>query len=239
MAHAGGGSANAYLDHVSDWLASRPVVSLRGLLAAHGGPGAAAVFCVDMTRGFCTEGGLASPRVASIIPAVARLLTRAHEAGIRRFYLPQDCHAPDAAEFAQYGAHCVAGTAEADLVPELADLPFAGAFVVIPKNTVASHVATGLDARLDGDGWPGLCIVAGDCTDICVYQLAIHLRARANAQRADTAVVVPAACVQTYDLPVAAALGVGAVPHDGDLLHRVFLHHMALNGVLVVSEVAP
>jgi len=88
-------------------------------------------------------------------------------------------------------------------------------------------------------GWPGLCIVAGDCTDICVYQLAIHLKARANAQRADTAVVVPAACVQTYDLPVAAALGVGAVPHDGDLLHRVFLHHMALNGVLVVSEVAP
>lgn len=239
MAHPGSSAANDYLEHMADWLASLPVVSLRDLLAAHGGPGAAAVFCVDMTRGFCTEGRLASPRVASIVPAVARLLVRSYEAGVRRFYLPQDRHAPDAAEFDQYGAHCVAGTTEADLVPELAGLPFADTFVVIPKDTVASHVATDLDARLDRDGWPGLCIVVGDCTDICVYQLAIHLKARANAQRAGTAVVVPEVCVQTYDLPLTTALDAGAVPHDGDLLHRVFLHHMALNGVLVVSEVVP
>ncbi len=239
MAHLGDSSVHTYLGHVADWLASLPAASLRDLLAAHGGPAAAAVFCVDMTRGFCSEGRLASPRVASIVPAVAQLLIRAHEAGVRRFYLPQDCHAPDAAEFAQYGVHCVAGTPESDLVPELAGLPFADTFVVIPKNTVASHVATGLDARLDRDGWPGLCIVVGDCTDICIYQLAIHLKARANAQRAGSAVVVPERCVQTYDLPPATALSIGAMPHHGELLHGVFLHHMALNGVRVVSEVVP
>jgi hypothetical protein len=30
----------------------------------------------------------------------------------------------------------------------------------------------------------------------------------------------------------------GAVPHDAELLHRVFLYHMMLNGVEVVASLA-
>jgi hypothetical protein len=47
---------------------------------------------------------------------------------------------------------------------------------------------------------------------------------------------VPAECAQTYDLPVSVAGTIGALPHDGDLLHAVFLYHMALNGAKVVSS---
>ena len=32
--------------------------------------------------------------------------------------------------------------------------------------------------------------------------------------------------------------GVGAMPHDGDLLHAVFLYHLQLNGVQVVRRLA-
>ena len=39
-------------------------------------------------------------------------------------------------------------------------------------------------------------------------------------------------------MPVALAGQLGIMPHDGDLLHSVFLYHMALNGVEVVSHVA-
>jgi hypothetical protein len=47
---------------------------------------------------------------------------------------------------------------------------------------------------------------------------------------------VPANCVQTFDMPVETAEAIGAMPHDGDLLHRIFLYQMALNGVEVVSS---
>jgi nicotinamidase-related amidase len=80
-------------------------------------------------------------------------------------------------------------------------------------------------------------IVVGNCTDICVYQLANFLCARANAFGHDWRVIVPEDCVQTYDLPIATAEAVGATPHDGDLLHKVFLYHMALNGVEVVKGI--
>jgi hypothetical protein len=48
-------------------------------------------------------------------------------------------------------------------------------------------------------------------------------------------VVVPADCVDTYDLPVAVAQSLGALPHAADLLHLIFLYHMALNGIEVVA----
>jgi hypothetical protein len=65
----------------------------------------------------------------------------------------------------------------------------------------------------------------------------MHLRLRANVMGLrDARVIVPANCVQTYDMPVETAAQFGILPHDGDLLHSVFLYHMALNGVEVVRR---
>jgi hypothetical protein len=50
-------------------------------------------------------------------------------------------------------------------------------------------------------------------------------------------VIVPADCVQTFDTPLALARQIGAMPHDGDLLHLVFLYSMQLNGIEVVRTV--
>ena len=73
---------------------------------------------------------------------------------------------------------------------------------------------------------------------MCTYQLAMHLRLRANAlQRRGVRVIVPEDCVDTYDLTVDAARSIGALPHDADLLHRIFLYHLALNGVEVVKRI--
>ena len=65
----------------------------------------------------------------------------------------------------------------------------------------------------------------------------MHLRLRANARGLDQRVIVPANCVETYDMPVATARELGIMPHDGDLLHRISLYLMALNGIQVVSKV--
>jgi hypothetical protein len=81
-------------------------------------------------------------------------------------------------------------------------------------------------------------LVAGDCTDLCVHQLAMHLRLRANALNLrDARVILPVDAVDTFDLPVPVAEEIGAMPHHGDLLHLIFLYNMAQNGVEVVRRV--
>src|SRR5262249_51361702 len=141
--------------------------------------------------------------------------------------------------FQEWGAHCVRGTREAETVDALTALPWFAADVrVIEKNSTSSTHYTGLDAWLDAPAQRDVdtYLVVGDCTDLCTYQLAMHLKLRANAAGRRVRVVVPEDCVQTYDMPVALAAQLGILPHDGDLIHQFFLYHMALNGVEVVSH---
>lgn len=197
-------------------------------------PGATAVFSADLVRGFCDHGPLASERIGALARPVADLFARAHERGVRTFVLVQDTHDERTPEFASFPPHCVRGTDESRTIDALAALPFADTFMVIEKNSLHPAVATGFDTLLD-DHAPGLrtAIVVGDCTDLCTYHLAMHLRLRANARNlAGSEVVVPADLVDTYDQPP----GGPGIAHDGDFFHRVFLYHMALNGIRVVRS---
>jgi nicotinamidase-related amidase len=227
-----------YLDYLDSWLANLPTDRLDQVISRAGGPERVTIVSVDLIVGFCHSGPLASPRVAAILPAVRDLLTRAHAAGIRNFAMTQDTHVQDAEEFASFPPHCVAGTSEAEMVTELADLPFADSFRVIRKNSIASVIAPEFAAWENEVGTIHTYIIVGDCTDLCVYQAAMALKLRSNAEQRGQRVLVPENCVATYDLPVDIARAVGTQPHDGDLLHHVFLHSMALNGVDVVARVA-
>lgn len=224
-----------FLTWLAGWEAGLRPIQLDDLVA--GDPARVAVMCVDLVVGFCYEGPLASPRVARIVPSIVALFQKAHATGVRHFVLPQDSHPPNAVEFGVYAPHCVSGTREAATVPELLALPFADEFILIPKNSLNSAIGTGLDAWLEAHPQVNTFIVVGDCTDLCVYQLVMYLRLRANALGLQKRVVLPADCVATYDLPVETAESLGIMPHDGDLLHAVFLYSMALNGVKVVAGV--
>jgi nicotinamidase-related amidase len=219
---------------VADWFESlRP----QPFSTAVPDPARAAVFSTDMTVGFCSKGPLASARVGALAEPVTRLFKRAYERGVRRFVLTQDTHDPQTPEFAAWPVHCVRGTEEAETIPELTGLPFARDFVIFEKNSLSPHDGTGFDAWLDANDDLTTAIVAGDCTDLCVHQLAMHLRLRANAlNRAPFDVIVPANAVDTYDLPPERAVEIGAFAHPGDFFHQVFLYHMALNGIRVVRE---
>jgi nicotinamidase-related amidase len=166
-----------------------------------------------------------------------RLFQRAHDLGVRHFLLLQDTHDPDAVEFFAYPPHAVAGTSESETIDELANLAFSNRFTIIPKNSISSNVGTDLETWLDDHPEVTTFIVVGVCTDICIYHVALFLRVRANVlgQR-DARVIVPADCVQTFDTSIETAAELDAFPHDGDLLHRIFLYQMALNGVEVVAS---
>ncbi|HET58829.1 MAG TPA: cysteine hydrolase [Chloroflexi bacterium] len=229
-------STQQFLAFLEEWFASLPALSLQqeGWDAQK-----TALISVDLICGFCDEGLLSSPRVAAIVAPAVTLMQLLWENGVRDFVLTQDNHPPDAEEFSEFGPHCVRGTREAETVDEIKQLSFHDSMTVILKNSIQSGMNTELHQWLERHSQIDTFVVVGDCTDLCVYQLAMDLKLQANARQQKRRVVVPANCVDTYDLSVESAKELGIMPHPGDLLHLFFLYHMALNGIEVVKEIQP
>ncbi|MDY6835764.1 MAG: nicotinate phosphoribosyltransferase [Chloroflexota bacterium] len=130
------------------------------------------VLVVDMVRGFLEEGSTLYCGTRHIIPNVKRLLERESSQGAYVFYLC-DSHTPDDLEFRMFPPHCVSGTSEAELIPELAGCPGE----LIPKNRYSGFFETLLDDRLQAIAVDTL-IVCGVCTDICIMHTVADARNR-------------------------------------------------------------
>jgi nicotinamidase-related amidase len=228
-----------FLNWLVDWYNNRPTVEFAQLLEeVENDPSRVAILAVDVTVGFCSEGSLSSRRVGRIPGPIARLFQRAYDLGVRHFVLPQDTHSENAVEFESFPAHCVRGTGEPVTVPELKNLPFSDLYFMIEKDSISSDIDTPLGDWLDSHPEVTTFLVVGDCTDFCVYQLAMYLRLRANARNLrEVKVIVPMDGVDTFDIPVNVAQEIGAIPHHADLMHLIFLFGMAQNGVQIVASV--
>lgn len=226
--------AHPFLEYLSTWQEGLPILPLNQAIP---NPQRSAILSVDVIEGFCHQGPLASPRVKGVIEPIVNLFQRAWASGVRHILLIQDTHEPNAVEFAAFPPHCVRGSSESEAVLEFKTLPFFDQMVIIPKNSISSALNTDLNDWLTAHPQVDTFIIVGDCTDLCTYQLAMHLRLDANARQLKRRVILPANCVETYDLPVEVAKQIGATPHDGDLLHIIFLYHMALNSIEVVRGI--
>lgn len=210
---------------IHDWYQSLPTKKFSDFDHRYG------VFIADMVNGFCKEGALLSPRVSALVEPVTAFAKFMLDKSVALVSI-QDEHRPDALEFEAFPKHCVEGTEEADLIPELKEL--GGDWFVLGKDTLSAGIGTALSNQLFGwteqRNYNGMrtAFVIGNCTDLCVYQLAMYIHQWRNEMRVPTLkVVVPANLVQTYDVP----------GHSGDFFHQTFLYHMALNGITVVKEV--
>lgn len=225
-----------FITWMLEWKAGLKPLALNDLLTD--GADKVGIVSVDIIKGFCTIGPLASPRIDTIVAPIVTLFQQAWDAGVRDIALPQDTHYDDAVEFGQYPPHCIRGTDESDTVEAFKALPFFDQLTVMPKNSISAGLApdfvSWLNARDHIKNW----IIVGDCTDLCTHQLAMHIRLRANQyQHRGVRVILPVNAVDTYDLPVETALQIGGVPHDAEFLHHVFLYHMMLNGVEVFTRI--
>jgi nicotinamidase-related amidase len=225
---------NKFFDFLESWQQQLPVVNLlkTGII-----PDRTAIVSVDVLKGFCSIGPLSSPRVARIVPPIRKLFVSAWEYGIRNILLIQDTHEPDAVEFANYPPHCIRGSEEAETVDEFKSLPFFDQFLIFPKNSISSDLNTGFDHWRKMHPQVDTFIVVGDCTDLCTYQLTLHLRMDANAHQKQRRVILPANCTDTYDMPLETAINLGIFAHPADLIHPLFLYHIAMNGVEVVAAI--
>ncbi len=225
--------SSSFLHFLEDWYIHLPELSLVQVLAQ---PERAAIVSIDVINGFCNAGPLASARVGQIVEPITRLFQAAWASGLRNVVLVQEAHDPQAVEFEAWPPHCVRGTAEAQTVEAIRRLPFFDQIKVLHKNSISALQGTGLSEWIDAHPQVDRFIAVGDCTDLCTYQLAMDLRMQANARQQLRQVIVPVDCTDTYDRTVETAQKEGGLPHAAELMHEVFLYHMALNGVEVVKH---
>ncbi len=148
-----------------------------------------AVLVVDMLRGFLEAGFplYCGDDARRIIPKVQELLRREMAQGSKIFFVA-DTHDPDDLEFRMFPPHCVRGTVESEIIPELRQFPGER----ISKNRYSAFFNTDLEAKLRELN-PGKIIICGVCTDICV------LHTTADARNRDYEVEVVEDAVSTFD----------------------------------------
>jgi len=150
---------------------------------------ARAVLVIDMLRGFLEEEHplYCGESSRSIIPRICALLDREIARGAGVLFLC-DRHAPDDLEFRMFPPHCIEGTSEAEIIPELTGYPGE----VIPKTRYSAFFNTPLAEKLASIK-PDTVVVCGVCTDICVCHTV------ADARNRDYEVEVPVDCVASFN----------------------------------------
>ena len=147
------------------------------------------VLIIDMVNGFLQQGNnlYCGDDARGIIPRVQRLIEREQAEGGTVLFLC-DTHDPDDLEFEMFPVHCVRGTDEPHVIPELAGYECR----IIAKRRYSAFFETDLDEILASLS-PEKVIICGVCTDICVMHTA------ADARNRDYSVEVPADCVASFD----------------------------------------
>ena len=188
-------------------------------------PARTALFVIDLNRGFAEKGALFSPLCRALLPGVAGLLRRAKETGVETL-LFTDTHTPDSPEFTSYPPHCVKGTGEEEICPELLREQWGR---VIPKAST--------NACLEPAFWqwrtehPGIdtFLLTGCCTDICIQQAALTLKAAENRCNRPSRVIVLTDLVATFEGP----------GHPATLCSAMALQNMAQSGVELARMAGP
>jgi nicotinamidase/pyrazinamidase len=150
-----------------------------------------AVLVVDIVRGFLESGHnlYCGDDAREIIEPVRELLRRESNAGSAILFI-SDHHLPDDLEFQMFPVHCVIGTKETEVIPELSE--WVSESNVVPKNRYSGFFNTDLEERLAALN-PDKVIICGVCTDICV------MHTTSDARNRDYAVEIPENCVASFD----------------------------------------
>jgi len=181
-----------------------------------------ALVIVDMIRGFIMEGKMASPSVYKIVPEIVKQVESYIKNGytIIAFY---DCHDTDCEEFKSYPAHCVKGSKECELVPELKK--FEKHMIMIPKNTTNGFNTPEFREIAKRANFEEVK-VTGCLTDICVEQFATNFARYNKLNGKQTKIVVPKNAVATFDAP----------NHNEKIEQAKSFNRMAALGITIKDE---
>lgn len=176
---------------------------------------------VDMVKGFAVEGALSSERINKLIEPVLKIFKEAKQRGYKIIAF-RDKHTVDSVELLFRVEHCTTNF-ESDLIDGLENID-----ICFDKNSTNGFITEEhLNwMKLNGEKYKNIIIV-GDCTDICISQYALTLKAYFNERNIDNRIIIPIDNIDTYDYGV----------HNGDLLNIFSLYQFIDNGIEVVKTI--
>lgn len=178
------------------------------------------LFIVDMNNGFAKGGALYSERVEALISPIEKLAKILVINGCETIAFT-DSHTKDSIELRSYPNHCLSDDTESEVVNEI---KYIDGIKIIPKNST-----NGFFCLDDIDfNYTENIIVVGDCTDLCIYQFVVTLKAYFNQNNIDKNIIVPIDLVDTYHIPKI---------HNADIMNIVFLNSMIQNGIEVIKNI--
>lgn len=159
-----------------------------------------ALYIIDMNNGFVNFGAMANPAYNTLVPEQLRMIEKIRkESGQINFVL--EGHKKDALEFKSYPEHCVIGTKEAELVPEL--LPEQSK---VNTNTYYKNCINGMltgDVGKDVQKLKALreVIFEGVCADLCVMDFARTYARYLDQINKEVKLFVVKNAIDTFDAP--------------------------------------
>ncbi|MEG0153455.1 MAG: isochorismatase family cysteine hydrolase [Cellulosilyticaceae bacterium] len=180
------------------------------------------LFVVDMIEGFVNVGALHDQAIQSVTPSILKVL----EEEDARVIFVADSHPPKTREFNSYPSHCVIGTKESEILPELKKY----AYEVMHKNSTNTFTSpdfqTFLTQRIDA--YEDI-IIMGCCSDICILQFALCLNAWLNEHNETSKrIIIPIDCIETFHIE-----GV----HDAMEHNEYSIKNMESNGITIVTHI--
>ena len=185
----------------------------------------AMLYVVDMVNGFVNEGTLHDKHIRGTIPEQIKLIQKMKEENQGVSFI-KECHQEDSVEFKTFPRHCVEGTSEAMLVPELQ--LFEKDSLVYLKNSTSAMFAPYMMEDLDRLENLEEVIISGCCTDICDINFAIPLKNYFNQLNRDVVIFAVKNAMDTYHIP-----GV----HDREEYTNMAYKLMELAGIILVNDI--
>ena len=185
-----------------------------------------ALYIIDMNNGFVNFGAMANPTYNNLVPEQLKMVEKIRrENGQINFIL--EGHKENALEFKNYPKHCVIGTPEADLIPELINEQNKPNTNTYYKNCINGMLNN--NVRKDIRKLKALreVIFEGVCTDLCVMDFARTCARFLDEINKDVKLFVVKNAVDTFDAP----------GHNRDEWNNIAYKVMAQAGIEVVENI--
>lgn len=182
-----------------------------------------AIIIIDMVNGFTKEGALKSERIKALIPGIESLMKKGREMGMKMVAFA-DCHTEDSLELKSYPSHCLERSTESDVVDEINKI---GGYDLIHKNSTNGFMEDRFIVFLNRNRKIKNFIIVGDCSDICILQFTLSLKAYFNNTNRNINIYLPYPLIDTFDLG----------DHYASLYNIFSLKLMKNEGIIIVKNV--
>lgn len=172
---------------------------------------------VDMVNGFVNEWNLADKKINRIVPNIVKLINNFINNN-EKILAFKDTHSIDDEEFKLFLPHCIKGTNECELIPELK--VYENKMKIIEKPTTNGFNTEEFQDYINRNKFNSI-IVAGCCTDICVYNFVVSLKDYLDKNKRKDKIIVVEDAVDTFN----------AKEHIADEINKKYLKMIKKLGV--------